>query len=452
MTGDATTETRPGVDRSSRYQIALDCVHCGLCLASCPTYEVSGDEASSPRGRIYLMRAFEEGQQADTAAFREHLDSCLVCRACETVCPSGVRFGSMMEEFRALLHGQLEKQPPATARAAPSRGARLGLWLLRSVVPNRRRLRALVNLLWFVQQSGLAALARRLGILKAMRLTDAESVAPRVPSPSARRDWPEVLPPFGEKRARVLFLRGCVTPEVLPSMQQASVDVLRHNGCEVVTPAAQTCCGALHFHAGQRSTGLQLLARNLEAFDLEGFDAIIVNAAGCGSTMKEYAHLLGGEADAAFQERAQRFVARVRDISEFLVELGLRPPTRAVPLRVAYDAPCHLLHGQGITDAPQTLLRAIPALELLPLEHADRCCGSAGIYNVVHPEMAGALGEWKAQSIVDAGVDAVATGNSGCILQIGVSLQKLSEKSGNPERQNAIEVVHPMELLQRAYS
>lgn len=321
VTDSASQAGPPGSDRSSRYQIALDCVHCGLCLSSCPTYQVSGQEASSPRGRIYLMRAFEEGQQADTETFREHLESCLVCRACETVCPSGVRFGSMMEEFRALYRGQLESQPNTPPRQRRSLRDRLGLWVLRDVVPHRRRLRHLANLVWFLQRSGLTALARRLGILKSMNVADAERVAPVVPAPSARRDWPEVLAAFGEKRARVLFLRGCVTPEVLPHMQQASLDVLRHNGCEVVTPAAQTCCGALHFHAGQRSTGLQLLSRNLAAFDLEGIDAIIVNAAGCGSTMKEYAHLIGD--NATLREPAQRFADRVRDISEFLLELGL---------------------------------------------------------------------------------------------------------------------------------
>ena len=440
---DLAAAAEPGSDR---YKVALDCVHCGLCLSSCPTYEVTGQEAASPRGRIYLMRAFEEGEQADTAAFREHMESCLVCRACETACPSGVRFGSMMEEFRALYRGQLETQPHQQQRETGAWSSRLGLWLLRDVLPNRRRLRTLANLLWFLQRSGLTAVARRLGVLKLMKLAEAESVAPAVPSPRQRQAWPEVLAPFGEQRARVLFLRGCVTPEVLPSMQQASIAVLRHNGCEVVTPSAQTCCGALHFHAGQRQTGLELLEQNLEAFPLDGFDAIIVNAAGCGSTMKEYGHLAG--AASPLQERASRFADKVRDISEFLCELGLLPPTRSVPLRVAYDAPCHLLHGQGIDEAPQTLLRQIPDLELVPLPDADRCCGSAGIYNVLHPQTAGTLGEWKARSIVDADVDVVASGNSGCILQIRGAIQKLAEA---PLRGQSIQVVHPMELLQRAY-
>jgi len=439
----------PVEHRRERYQIALDCVHCGLCLPACPTYQLTGNEAASPRGRIYLMRAFEEGHQEATAPFREHLESCLVCRACETACPSGVQFGTMMEEFRALYRGQLESQPLPAAQVRPEEGGwrgRLGTWLMLEVLPKPRRLRRLMHLLWFAQRSGLSRLARRTGILGALGLDAAEAMAPPVPPPSQRRSWAETLPPYGKQRARVLFLRGCITPELLPSMQSASLEVLRHNGCEVVTPEAQACCGALHFHSGQRQAGLSLLRENLAAFDIEGFDAVVINAAGCGSTLKEYANLLGqNDAQAG---KAQAFAAKVRDISEFLVELGLTPPSGPINKKVAYDEPCHLLHGQGISDAPKQLLGAIPGVQLVTLEDADRCCGSAGVYNLVHPETASALGTEKLQCIRKAQPDIVVTGNPGCILQIRNSLRQATNDKKNYA---PIEVLHPMELLLRAY-
>ncbi len=438
-----------GDDRRKRYQITLDCVHCGLCLPACPTYQLTGHEAASPRGRIVLMRAFEEGKQEATATFREHLESCLVCRACETACPSGVQFGTMMEEFRALYRGQLESQPmpvPQDRLAASTWQARLGTWLMLEVLPNPRRLRFLMNLLWFTQRSGLSWLARRSGVLGVLGLEAAEAMAPPVPSPNQRRPWAERLPPYGKQRARVLFLRGCVTPGLLPSMQSASLEVLRHNGCEVVTPPEQTCCGALHFHSGQRQAGLALLRKNLAAFDVDDFDAIVVNAAGCGSTLKEYDNLLG-ETDAQAGQ-AQAFAAKVRDISEFLVDLGLKPPPGSIRCRVAYDEPCHLLHGQGISDAPKKLIDAIPGVQRVALEDADRCCGSAGVYNLVHPQMAAELGAEKLQCIRRAQPDMVVTGNPGCILQIRNALQQAaSEEKGVAP----IEVLHPMELLLRAY-
>jgi len=433
---------------AERYRIALDCVHCGLCLSHCPTYQVTGLEPASPRGRIYLMRAFEEGAQPDTPALREHLDSCLVCRACETVCPSGVRFGSMMEDFRAVLHGERAATDAAVVRP-PRQGARarLGAWLLHRVVPDRRRLHRLVNMAWFAQRSGLTAWARRLGVLHALGLQEAEALAPPVPAPAARRAWPQVLPAYGTRRARVLFLRGCITPELLPGMQTASLEVLRHNGCEVVTPPEQTCCGALHFHAGHRRVGMQLLRQNLQAFSAEDVDAIVVNAAGCGSTLKEY----GGLVDPASPEAqaAQRVAARVRDIHEWLDELGMLPPPRAVPLRVAWDAPCHLLHGQRISEAPLRLLRAVPEIDLVPLQDADRCCGSAGSYSLVHPDLARTLGAEKAEHIRQADVDVVVTGNSGCILQIRSALGACA---WNHERVRPVEVLHTMQLLLRAYA
>lgn len=429
--------------RKSRYDIARDCVHCGLCLQVCPTYVTLGNEADSPRGRIYLMRAHEEGTQANTEAFREHLDLCLVCRACETACPSGVQFGSMMEEFRALV-----RDSPASSRSIAQRfrGA-LGRWMLLGVLPHRRRLRAAVNLLRFYQATGVERLVQTTGLLRALDLQKRAALAPRVPPAKLRKDWSETLPAYGTRRGRVLFLRGCVTPELLPEMQRASIEVLRHNGCEVLTPRRQTCCGALHFHSGYRREGFGLMAQNLHAFDALHVDAIVVNAAGCGSTLKEYGQLAAERGDLA--ARARDFAARVRDISEFLDDFGLTTPRHPVRARVVYDEPCHLLHGQGVSAAPKRILDAIPGLQRLLLVDADRCCGSAGVYNVLHPEIAHQILQDKVQHVVASGADTVATGNSGCILQLRAGLREAARL--RPELQR-VRVVHPMQLLAQSYN
>ena len=440
MSTGTTLETR--AQHKSRYDIARDCVHCGLCLPVCPTYVQLGNEADSPRGRIYLMRAHDEGRQGITPALREHLELCLVCRACETACPSGVQFGAMMEDFRAQLRSSAD---PASGAAARTQ-SRLGRWLLVHVLPHPGRLHRLVNLLRAYQRGGFEALARRSGLLRALELESRAALAPRVPPRSARRPWPEVLQPHGPRRARVLFLRGCVTPEFLPEMQRASIEVLRHNGCEVVTPARQTCCGALHFHAGFRDEGLALLEHNLRALDPRGADALVVNAAGCGATLKEYDRL--AEARPELAAAAVPFAASVRDISEFLDAMGLAPPPYPVRARVAYDEPCHLLHGQGISAQPKRLLAAIPGLELVPLRDAERCCGSAGVYNLLHAELAGEILDAKIRCIQASGADTVATGNPGCILQIRTGLRRASAQAPALGR---VRVLHPVELLAAAY-
>ena len=427
------------------YAITLDCVHCGLCLPACPTYGQLGDEADSPRGRIYLMRAHSEGRQPATAGLWEHLDGCIVCRACETACPSGVQFGAMMEEFRARVRPEVEAQMPPRGIAARAR-AGLGRAMLLRVVPHRRRLHWMLEGLRLYQTSGAATLVRRTGLLRALGLASQEALSPVVPPRSQRGSWPALLPAIGRRRARVLFVRGCITPEVLPEMHTASLAALRHNGCDVLTPLAQTCCGALHFHAGYRAAGLQLLAQNVRAFDLRDIDAIIVNAAGCGSTLKEYGSLSADQSE--FANAAAAFAARVRDVSEFLSDLGLVQPSHEVRARVAYDEPCHLLHGQRVSEAPKALLRRIPGLELVPLRDADRCCGSGGTYNVSHPELAGAILDEKVTHIAASGADVVATGNPGCILQIRHGLRL---RAAADPRLAAIAVVHPMELLARAY-
>jgi glycolate oxidase iron-sulfur subunit len=437
----------PAAAGKDRYAIALDCVHCGLCLPVCPTYTQLGDEADSPRGRIYLMRAHEEGHQGVSEAFIAHLDRCLVCRACETACPSGVQFGRMMEDFRHLVRPAVAKLVDAPGVATTRRlRYRLGNLMMEHVLPHRRRLRFVVDALRLYQRSGLAPVVRGLGVLRGLGLEAQEALAPPVPARALRRDWPAVLPPHGPRRARVLFLRGCVTPEFLPEMQRASIAALRHNGCEVLTPPGQTCCGALHFHTGERTRGLRLLAQNVRAFDLREVDAVVVNAAGCGSTLKEYGQLAAAESELAAPAAA--LAERVRDIHEFLDGLGLVPPRVEVPQRVAYDEPCHLLHAQRLSEPPKRILRAIPGLELVPLRDADRCCGSAGVYNVVHPELAGAILDDKIHHIASCGATTVATGNSGCILQLRAGLRRAAVADA---RLGSIRVVHPMELLSAGY-
>lgn len=429
-------ETAP----KSRYDISRDCVHCGLCLPVCPTYLHLGNEADSPRGRIYLMRAHDEGRQPLTPAFQEHLDLCLVCRACETACPSGVQFGSMMEEFRALLRAQ-----PAGAKAGLRQRllARLGGYALVHVLPERRRLRFLMGLVRLAQVSGLLTALGRTGLLRLLGAQQQVALAPQVPPGRDRGPWPVVLPAHGPRRARVLFLRGCVAPELLPEMQAASIAALRHNGCEVVTPAEQTCCGALHFHLGYEHEGRALLERNVRALGSSDVDALVVNAAGCGSTLKEYG-ALAKRADLA--AAAAELASRVRDISEFLDALGLMPPSQPVRARVAYDDPCHLVHGQGVSAPPRRILAAIPGLELVPLAEADRCCGSAGVYNLMQPQLAGAILQEKIRHIAASGADTVATGNPGCILQIRQGLGRAADT-----RLRGVRVLHPMQLLAASY-
>ena len=423
---------------------ALDCVHCGLCLPVCPTYLELGDEADSPRGRIYLMRAYAEGRHAASSGLLQHLDRCLVCRACETACPSGVQFGAMMEDVRAEL---LPARPALLRRPWRQRlHAALGAFVLLRILPYRNRLHLLVQGLRLYQSSALGAAVRRLGLARALGLGAQEALAPAVPPARLRRAWPAVLPPDGPRRARVLFLRGCVAPEVLPEMYTASLAALRHNGVEVVTPPEQSCCGALHFHAGFRAAGLDLLARNVRGFDLRDVDAVVVNAAGCGSTLKEYGALAAARPELA--TAAEAFAAQVRDISEFLHQLGINVPTHPVARRVTYDEPCHLLHGQRVSAAPRAILGAIPGLELLPLPDADRCCGSAGVYNLVQGELAGAIQQEKIRNIVATGAEVVATGNPGCILQIRAGLAQAAVAVPQLQR---VRVVHPMALLALAY-
>lgn len=403
----------------------LRCVHCGLCTSVCPTYLELGSEADSPRGRIYLMRAVAEGRLAWTADVLEHVDSCLECRACETACPAGVAYGQLLEAARADI-AQTYRRPWRE---------RLLFGLFRDALfPYPGRLKAALAPV----RIGGGLLRRLAGLLPRDVRHMLALLPPRLDTDAP--PLPAVIPPQGERRFRVAFLAGCVGQVLFQPANWATVRVLAANGCEVFIPPGQGCCGALHLHSGAVETARRLARRNVDAFDLDGVDAIITNAAGCGSTLKEYGQLLAG--DPVYEERAARFARRVRDVTEFLAAIDLVPPTRPVRRVVAYHDACHLAHGQGVRVEPRRLLAAIPELKLVELRDSDHCCGSAGLYNILQPEMAARLLDKKMAAIRETGADTVAAGNPGCVMQIA---------KGVREQGLAIDVRHPVELLAEAY-
>jgi glycolate oxidase iron-sulfur subunit len=399
----------------------LDCIHCGLCLSSCPTYRVLGSEMDSPRGRIYLMRAFDEGRAKITDSFVEHMFRCLDCRACETACPSGVHFGHMMEEMRGTI---VEQQPPHWI-------TRL---VLRHIFPYPRRFQLVSRMLQLYRAVGVQSLVRSTGLLKriAPRMSAAEALMPDleiergVPLNSHYRAE-------GQKRGTVAFFAGCVMNSMMGAINRASVKLLTAAGYDVIVPPNQICCGALANHAGLRETAKSMARANIAAFPAERLDAIIINAAGCGAMLKEYPVLIDG---------AGEFSAKVKDIAEFLVSTRIfERLKKPVQRRVGYDDPCHLIHGQGIKVEPRKLLKAIPGIMLIEVEGADQCCGSAGIYNITQNELSMDILDRKMEKIQKANIEVLATGNPGCMFQFRYGAKKFGMN---------LEVVHPVELLARS--
>jgi glycolate oxidase iron-sulfur subunit len=409
-----------------RYQ---ECVHCGLCTASCPTYIETCNENDSPRGRIYLMRAVADRRLAMGPGVREHLELCLDCRACESACPSGVQYGKMIEPFKIAL------QSSATGRERTSLLERL---ILHHLFPYPSRVKWALLPARILQRIGLLDWAERAGLTRLLppTLRRMQAMLPKLSGSPGQ--LPEMLPAIGPKRARVALFLGCVADAMYPETNAATARVLQQNGCEVLVPRGQVCCGAIHYHSGVERPALDLARRNLEVFAAAGVDAIIVNAAGCGAMLKDYAHVLPAES----HDAAARFVAKVKDISEFLVALGPIAPRGSLPLKVTYHDACHLCHGQQIRSQPRALLAMIPGLELVPLEETENCCGAAGTYNLTQPEMSERLGRRKMDNIEATGARMVVTGNVGCILQIARKIK---------ERRRPIEVTHLVDLLDRAY-
>ncbi|HXK62155.1 MAG TPA: heterodisulfide reductase-related iron-sulfur binding cluster [Acidobacteriota bacterium] len=394
------------------------CVHCGFCLPACPTYRVLGEEMDSPRGRIVLMKGVLEESIAAQEAL-PYLDSCLGCLACVPACPSGVRYQELITPFRAL----------PGVRASRSVGDRLRLWLAEMVLPYPKR---------FYAATALGICLKGMANFAPGSISSLLTLLPdRLPK---KRELPETQPAVGKRRARVALLIGCVQEVLNPEITDACLEVLSRNGVEVVIPRNQSCCGALSLHSGAAVQARALAGNNLGAFPRD-IDCIITTAAGCGSGMKEYPLLFKGQAE---EERAREFSSRVRDVAVFLDDLGLAdaPPALSRPWRVAYHDACHLLHAQGIREAPRRLLRSIPNLDLLDPPDSETCCGSAGTYNLQQPVMAGQLGEQKARNILATGAEALAAGNIGCLVQIRAHLAAL----GHP-----LPVYHPVQILALAY-
>ena len=408
------------------------CVHCGFCLPTCPTYAVLGVEMDSPRGRIRLMKNAWEGRIGpDDAAFEDHLYGCLDCRACETACPSGVEFGKLVEAGR----GQIER---ARGRPLPQRLIR---WLaFDQLLPHPSRLAAVTLATFIAKRVGIGALLHLVGsrLPLAARLADMLDLVP-LDRPTAPR-LPAVFPAAGTRRARVALFQGCIQRAAFGATNEATARVLARNGIEVVVPEAQTCCGALHVHAGERDGGRALAKRNIAGLEKVQVDAIVVNAAGCGANLKEYGWLL--KDDPAWAERAERFSAKVRDATEILGDMGLTATPGRVEATVAYDEPCHLLHGQRISAQPKALLAAIPGVRMVPLAEADWCCGSAGIYNVTQPDLSRKLLHRKMEHVRSAAPEILVTANPGCLMQLAAGVCASGLRT---------EVVHLIDLLDRAY-
>jgi glycolate oxidase iron-sulfur subunit len=444
----APSATRVGADID--YGRFLDCVHCGLCTSACPTYLETGNENDSPRGRIYLMRAVTDGRLELTDSVKRHLDLCLDCRSCETACPSGVQYGRLIEPFRVDMRREEQRKSAAGQTGAkPAAGSGwLERMLLYRLFPYPGRMKAALAPARWLQRSGLDRAVDRSGLPRLLpgfvrRMYDQlPRLQPSAPVMST------LLPAHGRRRARVGLFSGCVAQAMFPQTNWATARVLQANGCDVVVPKSQGCCGAIHYHNGAAGPALDFAARNAAAFDVASLDAVIINVAGCGSMLKDYGHIaeeaVHGPRPATGVDVAGlgKFAAKVRDVSEFLAELGPVPPRGEIRLRAVYHDACHLVHAQRVREQPRSLLSLVPGLELVPLAESEVCCGAAGSYNLTEPEMSERLSQRKLRNILACEPQVVITGNAGCSLQIQAALRRV----GSP-----IWVAHPMDVLDLSY-
>lgn len=415
--------------------LLADCVHCGFCLPACPTYAIGGEEMHSPRGRIYQMKLIGEGEAPLDAAAVEHFDACLGCMACVTACPSGVRYDRLIEQTRP----QIERNRPRSRSERAFRGLVFGLF------PRPGRLRAAAVLGAAYQRLGVRGAVRRLGLLRRLpaRLRALEALMPRVRLRAALRRVPARTGPDGAgaraggepagARRTVGLLTGCVQRVFFGDVNEATVRVLTAEGCTVLAPRTQGCCGALSGHTGREEEAAERARRLIDTFEPLDVDTIVVNVAGCGSALKEYGQLLAD--DPRYRVRAEAFAAKVRDVTELLDELAPSAHRHPVHARLAYHDACHLAHAQGVRQPPRALLRGIPGVELAEIPEGDMCCGSAGVYNLLRPDTADELGRRKAEHVRFARPDAVVTGNAGCLLQIGRHLDR------------ELPVLHPVQIL-----
>jgi len=405
------------------YSDSLDCVHCGLCLTSCPTYRATGRETASPRGRIYLMRGLAEGRLEDPQLLEEEAFACLGCRACESACPSGVRYGEMLEHTRAAIRSSRKSFD-------------LAVWIerfaLRQIVPRAARLRLLVGLLAIVQGLRLDRLG---ALVLPRRLAEMMQLMPTIPPRSERRRMPPLTSAVGERKGRVALFEGCIMPEFFGRVNDAARLVLSRAGYEVIVPESQGCCGALQAHSGDLAFAKGLAEHNARVFDgeLAQFDAIVVTSAGCSAAMRDVENWIG--------DAGGSVAGGVRDVLEFLDEVDCELDLKPVAKRVCYDDACHLIHAQGIAAGPRRLLQSIPELEIVPHRNPEACCGAAGIYNLTQPAMSKRVLSPKVDALADANPEIVATANPGCAMQLAAGLAA---------RGIEVEVVHPIELLERA--
>ena len=418
------------------YSVVQQCMHCGMCLPTCPTYDATKLERNSPRGRIALMRAVADDRLEPSAAFADEMYFCLGCLACMTACPAGVNYAELFEHARAEAEQSGVLDSP--------RRKWLRWFTLRWLFMDLHRLKLVGRIMRLYQELGLQRLIRACGILKLLprRLRELEGMTPTVLPQFSDALIAPITPSHNSKRYRVAMLTGCAQDLVFSDVNRDTVEVMARNGCEVVTPPEQSCCGSLHAHNGEWALAQQLARKQIDQFPPEQFDAIITNAAGCGSHLKHYAKLLAD--DPVYAKRAEIWDAKVKDIHEWLDEIGFAPPAKngQIAQTVTYHEACHLCHGQKITAQPRKILRSIPNLNLVELAESTWCCGSAGIYNLIQPAMAGQLLDRKVNHIGATNADVVATGNPGCLLQI---------LSGMRKQDSTKRVVHPITLLAEAY-
>ena len=407
-----------------------DCVHCGFCLPTCPTYQNWGEEMDSPRGRIDLMRGLRDKKVRLTETTAAHFDKCLGCMACVTACPSGVKYDQLIEETRSMM----EKERPRTGFD------RLHRNMIFALFPYPRRLRVMAALLLVYVFTGMRWLVRSVGIMKLLprRLAELDAMDPPVGLRNVTSTLPELVPAQGERRARVALVAGCVQRVFFPGVNDATLRVLSAEGCEVHVPRGQGCCGALSMHAGREEESLGFARALIERMESADVDTILVNAAGCGSHLKDYGRLFEHQPNEKLAARAKAFSAKVKDINEYLVALAPRAKRHPLALKVAYHDACHLAHAQRIRSEPRALLRGIPGLELLEIPESDQCCGSAGIYNLVEPESAAQIGDRKVDNLLTVPAQLLASANPGCTLQISKTLR---------QRGKTLPAAHPIEIL-----
>lgn len=450
------------------YDLMRQCIHCGFCLPTCPTYAILGVEMDSPRGRIYQMQAVADGKLDISDDFVEHMYCCVGCRACETACPSGVQFGKLIEAAREQIQlttpavaaqGEPDVQtvkeytetstPKATRAKSSLPATLLRRFYFDAMLPSRTMLSIVFGGLKIYQRSGLQTLVRNTGLLNFVdnlptpfqgKLKVPEELMTNVKGTIIPNPLAEVTPAIGIKRYRVGVISGCIMDQVFHDINEATIRILSANGCEVITPREQGCCGAMHVHGGEAERGRALARRNIDVFERYNCDAIIINSAGCGSTLKEYDHMLRD--DVAYAERAQIFSAKIKDINEFLMSIELNQQMGEIKHTVAYHDACHLLHGQKIKQQPRQLLKSIPGITLVDLKESDWCCGSAGTYNLTNQHMAQELLDRKINNIEATGAEIIASGNPGCTMQIAM---------GARQRGLHIEVMYPLQLLDEAY-